>query len=148
MNAIEDIQARFAEGVVSVETTPPAVRLAPDALVAICEHLKSHHGFTYPADITAIDAGDTLRMIYLLCAPDRGEFLQVEVVLAAKGPLTVPSVSGVWAGANWLEREVYDMFGVNFEGHPDLRRILLPDDWQGHPLRKNYTPVSGDTAKA
>lgn len=148
MNVIEDIQARFAEGVVSVETAPPAVRVLADALVAICEYLKGEHGFTYPADLTAIDSGDTVRVIYLLCAPDRGEFLQLEVALAAKSPLTVPSVSAVWAGANWLERELYDMFGVSFQGHPDLRRMLLPDDWEGHPLRKDYTPVSGDTAKA
>jgi len=148
MNVIEDIQARFAEGVVSVEAAPPDVRVSPDALVAICEYLKGQRGFTYPADITAIDGGDALRMIYLLCAPDRAEFVQLEVALATKGPLTVPSVSAVWAGANWLEREVYDMFGVTFQGHPDLRRVLLPDDWEGHPLRKDYTPVSGDTAKA
>jgi NADH-quinone oxidoreductase subunit C len=148
MTAIEDIKSRFPEGVVSVEAAPPAVRLSPDALVAICQHLKREHGFTYPADITAIDAGDALRMIYLLCAPERAEFLQLEVALPAKGTITVPSVSEVWAGANWLEREVYDMFGVTFDGHPDLRRVLLPDDWEGHPLRKGYTPVSGDTAKA
>jgi NADH-quinone oxidoreductase subunit C len=148
MNAIEDIKSRFPQGVVSVETAPLAVRVSPGALVAICQHLKREHGFTYPADITAIDAGDTLRMIYLLCAPERAEYLQVEVELPAKGAITVPSVSGVWAGANWLEREAYDMFGVTFDGHPDLRRILLPDDWEGHPLRKGYTPVSGDTAKA
>ena len=59
---------------------------------------------------------------------------------------SVSSVSGVWPTANWLERECYDMFGIVFEGHPDLKRILLPDEWQGHPLRKDYDILQQDTA--
>jgi NADH-quinone oxidoreductase subunit C len=58
----------------------------------------------------------------------------------------VPSVTGVWPTANWLEREIYDMFGVVYEGHPDLNRILLPDEWVGHPLRKDYDILKQDEA--
>jgi NADH-quinone oxidoreductase subunit C len=66
-----------------------------------------------------------------------GHGLRLKVYAPGDNPV-VPSVTGVWQGANWLEREIYDMFGVTFEGHPDLRRILMPYDWQGHPLRKDY----------
>ena len=66
-------------------------------------------------------------------------------VHAAAGEI-VPSVTSVWPTANWLEREVYDMFGIEFGGHPDLKRILLPEEWQGHPLRKDYDILTQDTA--
>jgi hypothetical protein len=68
--------------------------------------------------------------------------VRVKVQLADAERLEVPSVTGLWAGANWLEREVYDFFGVVFTGHPNLTRILMPDEWVGHPLRKDY-PVGG-----
>jgi NADH-quinone oxidoreductase subunit C len=66
--------------------------------------------------------------------------VRVKVIVAEDQP--IPSVTGVWPAANWLEREVFDMFGVNFTGHPDRRRILMPDDWQGYPQRKDY-PLEG-----
>src|SRR5207253_9108692 len=65
---------------------------------------------------------------------------RIRVVVAVDGePPAVPSVTGIWPGANWFEREAYDMFGIIFEGHPDLTRILMPDEWEGHPLRKDYS---------
>jgi NADH:ubiquinone oxidoreductase subunit C len=68
---------------------------------------------------------------------DRGVVVMMRARLGA-GVARCPTLTGVWAGADWMERECYDMFGVVFEGHPDLRRILLPDDWEGYPLRKDY----------
>ena len=78
--------------------------------------------------------------MYCLYSTRRRQRVRVKVRAAAGEP--VPSVTGLWPAANWLEREVWDMFGVDFAGHPDLRRILMPPEWQGHPQRKDY-PLEG-----
>jgi NADH-quinone oxidoreductase subunit C len=101
--------------------------------------------FDYCSDVTACDwpmrpGGERFDVIYCLYSTRSRRRLRLKV-RAADGR-EVPSVTGVWPGANWLEREVYDMFGIVFAGHPDLRRILMPDDWQGHPQRKDY-PLEG-----
>jgi NADH/F420H2 dehydrogenase subunit C len=101
--------------------------------------------FDYCSDVTACDwpmrpGGERFDVVYCLYSTRHRWRLRLKV-RAADGR-EVPSVTGVWPGANWLEREVYDMFGVVFAGHPDLRRILMPDDWQGHPQRKDY-PLEG-----
>jgi NADH-quinone oxidoreductase subunit C/D len=95
-------------------------------------------------DITAIDRGEgrPLQMVYQLCSLTHGRTLRVKTELPLTD-LSVPSVVGLWNGANWLEREVYDMFGITFEDHPNLRRILMPDCYaEGHPLRKDF-PLRG-----
>lgn len=100
-------------------------------------------GFDACADVTACDwpeRTERFDVIYVLYALGRRQRLRVKVRVADGEP--VPSVAGIWPSANWLEREVYDLFGVTFSGHPDLRRILMPDEWQGHPLRKDY-PLEG-----
>lgn len=98
------------------------------------------------ADLTALDrlslqgaddAGPRFQVVVQLLNRDRKE--RQTVYVAAEGdPPTVPSVTEVWPGANFFEREVFDLFGVHFEGHPNLTRILMPDEWEGHPLRKDY----------
>ena len=102
-------------------------------------------GYTYLTDITAVDYRDPecpLEVVWQLRALDRPADLRVKVALPAGQPLEVPTVWDLWRGANWLEREVFDMFGVTFSGHPNLRRMLMPFDWQGHPQRKDY-PLEG-----
>ncbi|MDO8835840.1 MAG: NADH-quinone oxidoreductase subunit C [Vicinamibacterales bacterium] len=100
--------------------------------------------FDYLSDLTAADwparADRRFDVIYCLYATQARQRVRVKV-RAADGQ-AVPSVTGVWTAANWLEREVFDMFGIPFTGHPDLRRILMPEDWQGHPQRKDY-PLEG-----
>jgi len=118
-------------------------------LVAVCEFLKSDEGgaYTFLTDETAVDypkREKRFEIIYQLYSFKLNHRLRLKV--AAGAGEKIPSVVGVWATANWLEREVYDMFGVEYEGHPDLKRILLPDGWVGYPLRKDYDILKQDDA--
>jgi NADH-quinone oxidoreductase subunit C len=80
--------------------------------------------------------------VYHLHSPERNERLRLKCRLPAANP-EIDSVTAVWRGANWYERETFDLFGIRFRNHPGLRRIMLPEDWEGHPLRKDY-PVTGE----
>ena len=124
-------------------------------LVEVCTVLRDHPGlqFSFLADVTAVDywpAEPRFEVIYnLAClgehyltagatsaAPARRLRLKVRL---SGAEARVPTVTPVWEGAGWPEREVFDLMGIGFDGHPDLRRVLMPDDWEGHPLRKDYT---------
>jgi NADH-quinone oxidoreductase subunit C len=118
---------------------------APEAVVPILEFLKLEADFDYLVDVTAVDwPKRPLRfdIVYVLYSFPRNERIRVKTAIAdgAQMRTAVP----VHLTANWLEREVYDMFGIAFEGHPDLRRILMPDEWHGHPLRKDYSILQQD----
>jgi NADH/F420H2 dehydrogenase subunit C len=118
----------------------PAARL-----LEVGAFLRDHPAtrFDYCSDVTASDwppRAQRFDVIYCLYSTVHRHRIRVKVRAAETEP--VPSVSGLWPAANWLEREVYDLFGVNFVGHPDRRRILMPDEWQGHPQRKDY-PLEG-----
>ena len=116
-----------------------AIKLRASLLLPVCEMLQSNPNmaFDYLADVTAVDWQDRIEVIYRLTALARNEKVALRVDLDRDKPV-VDSVTSVWKGADFQEREVYDLMGVTFTGHPDLRRILLPDDWEGHPLRKDY----------
>lgn len=101
--------------------------------------------FDYCVDITAVHYPKREKpfdVIWILYSFQRNERLRVKTQIADGA--SIPSAVSTWPAANWLEREVYDMFGINFEGHPDLKRILLPDGWKGHPLRKDYNILQQD----
>lgn len=116
-------------------------------LLAYLEFLKEECGFDLLVDVTCVDylhyrgAKDRFGLVYALANTATNERLFVRAFLNEPN-LTVPSATSLWEGANWMEREVYDMFGITFAGHPDLRRILLPDEFAGFPLRKDY-PLRG-----
>ena len=116
------------------------------SLRRVCEFLRDAPGlrFNYLSDVTALDHYPNeprFQTVYHLQSIETNERLRLKVWLPGDEP-RVASVVPVWPGANAFEREVYDLFGIFFEGHPDLRRIVLPEDWQGHPLRKDY-PTEG-----
>ena len=121
-----------------------SVEIAPEKIVAVCRFLKDQCRFERLSGVTAVDwypAEPRFEVVYLLHSVERNERLRLKCRVAGEAA-EIDSVTGVWANANWYEREVFDLFGVRFRNHPDLRRIMLPEDWEGHPLRKDY-PVSG-----
>ena len=152
LSPTEQVKARFGDDIIAepvakdriVSMWLPLVKLK-----AVLFYVKHEIPKPYPLlyDLTAIDersrkkipdypsSGFTL--VYHLFSFDRNEFIRFKVVLPEEYP-TVPSITNLWANANWYEREVFDMFGIRFEGHPHLKRILMPSTWEGHPLRKEH----------
>jgi NADH-quinone oxidoreductase subunit C len=122
------------------------VLVAAERLADVGRQLRDAVGaqFDYCSDVTAVDwpAREGPRFDLVYCLYSTALRHRVRVKARVRDGETVPSAAGVWAAANWLEREVWDMFGIRFAGHPDLRRILMPEDWQGHPQRKDY-PLEG-----
>ncbi|MBT4093559.1 MAG: NADH-quinone oxidoreductase subunit C [Nitrospinaceae bacterium] len=119
--------------------------LADDALVKVATYLRDHpaSSFKILTDLTAAhypDDENTFQVVYQLVSVDHSRLLRLKEMV--KESQEVPTVSGVWSSANWMEREVYDLFGVKFKDHPDPRRIFMPEDWGSHPFRKDY-PLEG-----
>ena len=144
--AVDRLKAKFGETVCAVsefrgETT---VVVKKEEIVAVCTFLKQELGYNFLTDLCAIDyLGQSPRfmMVYQLYNIGSHQRLRIKAAVE-EGDGRIDTVSCVWATANWLERECYDLMGIVFNNHPDLRRILMPDDWVGHPLRKDY-PVQG-----
>ncbi len=117
--------------------------VVPEEVRAACKALQAA-GYNFFEDMTAVDwfpSAPRFQLSYHLLSHARKERIRLCVMLAEDEPC-VESITSVWMGADFYEREVFDLFGIRFEGHPNLRRIMLPDDWDGHPLRKDY-PVEG-----
>ena len=123
------------------------VVIAREQIESALARLKDDLGFDLLIDITCVDylnyrdATDRFGLVYLLANTETNERLTLRVYLN-EPDLRVPTATNLWEGANWLEREVWDMFGITFAGHPDHRRILMPDEFAAHPLRKDY-PLQG-----
>lgn len=141
------LTAKFAGLTASEFRGDTRVVVSKDSLLAVMQHLKRDSKFDLLVDVTCVDylnyrdARDRFGLVYLLANTITNERLTVRCFVN-EPDLTVPSMVPLWGGANWLEREVYDMFGIIFEGHPDLRRILMPEEFAAYPLRKDY-PLQG-----
>jgi NADH-quinone oxidoreductase subunit C len=141
---IDRIRQRFSDAITEAVATlgQQNIRVKKDSLIELCRYLHDDEEalFDMCTDVTAVHwpdrAGQEFDIVILLYSVPKNRRLRVKASLADGE--ACPSLTAIWEGANWMEREVFDMFGIRFEGHPDLRRILLPSDWPGHPLRKEY----------
>jgi NADH-quinone oxidoreductase subunit C len=144
---LDALNARFGELPVSEFRGDKRVIVAKDNLLDAMRLLKDSRGFDLLVDVTCVDylnyrdATSRFGVVYLLANTANNERLTVRVYLD-EPDLTVASMVPLWAGADWMEREVFDMFGIRFDGHPDLRRILMPEEFTAFPLRKDY-PLQG-----
>ena len=144
---ITALRERFGELAASEFRGQTRVVVPPQALYDVLAMLKSERGFDLLVDITCVDylryrgAKDRFGLVYLLANTQTNARITVRTFVNDPEPV-VRSVVRLWEGANWLEREVWDMFGIRFAGHPDLRRILLPEEFTAFPLRKDY-PLQG-----
>jgi NADH-quinone oxidoreductase subunit C len=121
------------------------LEIAPGKIVSVCGFLKYDQQFVRLSSVTAVDrypAEPRFEVVYHLHSIERNERLRLKCRVRGEDPV-IDSVTSVWRSANWYEREVFDLFGIKFLNHPDLRRIMMPDDWEGYPLRKDY-PITGN----
>ena len=131
--------AAIAAAAAGTSVDGEVITVEPEGLVAVAEAAKEA-GFEMCMDLTAVDYLDRdprFEVVVILLSQSHRQRLRLRCPVPADQPL-VPSLTTVYPGANFYEREVYDLMGIAFEGHPDLTRILMPDDWEGHPLRKDY----------
>jgi NADH-quinone oxidoreductase subunit C len=141
--APERLQAAFPNANHGVSADGiPYVLVRPEQIAETARIARDELGYTRWVDLTAVDEPDVeprFELQYLVHSMAEQRWLRLKTQTDDK----VPTVTSVYPGANWYEREVFDLFGVEFEGHPDLTRIMMPDDWEGHPLRRDY-PIGGE----
>jgi NADH-quinone oxidoreductase subunit C len=138
---IEKLRAAYGSGLREASTYMKQNYMVVDKSIAsdVLRDLRDQEQFDYCVDVTAVHypkRDEQFEVIWILYSFARNERIRVKTQIKEGEP--APSAVPLWPTANWLEREVFDMFGIHFTGHPDLRRILMPDEWKGHPLRKDY----------
>ena len=141
--AVEEFDSEALEGA-RLDRGELTLSIAAPKIASVCGFLKYDQKFVRLSSVTAVDrypAGPRFEVVYHLHSIERNERVRLKCRVSGVDPV-IESVTSVWRGADWYEREVFDLFGIKFINHPDLRRIMLPDEWEGHPLRKDY-PVTG-----
>ena len=141
LQVYEKVKTRFPDAVEAVVESAgdPYCVIKKEFLILVCEHLKDDADLRFEllACVSGTDDQKDFWVVYHLLSVSRNHRAVLKVRADRENP-SVPSVVSLWPAADWHERETYDMFGIVFEDHPDLRRILLPEDWAGYPLRKDY----------
>lgn len=144
------LKSRFPQISDRASTDHVAINVPVSEIVAVLKAARDEHGFDLLADLTAIDwaegASPRFTVVYHLFSTTGHDYLRVATDCANDFEPSAPSVVSLWPAANWHERECYDMFGIKFEGHPDLRRILMWDGYPGFPLRKEFPLAGVETA--
>ena len=145
-DVVEALQAEFADVILDVTlyANEHTVRVATDRIVDVCRFLKERHGFTYLVDIAGVDRfteDERFEVFYNLVSIEAGRRIRLKVRVEEDSPV-VPTLTTLFRAADWNERECWDMHGIRFEGHPDLRRLFLPEDFEHHPQRKEF-PLLG-----
>lgn len=138
----EAVKSRFGDAVTEFQEEgfrPPFVVVAPGSIREIALFLRDDPSLAFDSlmSLSGVDYKDRFAVACHLHSMKHGHVIGVKTFLPREAP-SLPSVESVWAAANFMERETFDLFGIVFEGSSDLRRILLPEDWEGHPLRKDY----------
>lgn len=137
---IKKIQQGFPSGIEEIQEGKEhriEITCTADSVVDFANYIKHDLGFSIPNMCTGIDMKDNMRVVWHVGTPDSPIILVINV-FTDREESNVPSLTPVWEGMNWHERETFDLLGVNFLNHPDLRRLLLPEEWEGHPLREDY----------
>ena len=144
--ALTALREKFPRVAERASTDHPAFNVPLDELLPVLRFLRDEQGYDFLADLTAVDwaegASPRFTVVYHLFSTARHEYVRVTAPCAGDTEPVAPSTTALWPGANWHEREAYDMFGIRFEGHPDLRRILMWDGYPYFPLRKDF-PLAG-----
>lgn len=144
---VSALLARFNDAIAAgdMRLKELTVEIDPAAIVDVCRYLKNEQKYTRLSGLTAVDwypVEPRFEVVYFLHSMERrSDRLRLKCRLHGDNP-ELDSVTPVWVGANWYEREVFDLFGIRFRNHPNLTRLMMPDDWEGHPLRKDF-PVHG-----
>ncbi|ABQ28385.1 NADH dehydrogenase subunit C [Geotalea uraniireducens Rf4] len=144
--AVIKLREKFASSILEVKEFRGEVTVIvrKEDIVALCKFLKEELRYNLLTDVTAVDylgKDPRFMVVYNIYSIPNKDRLRIKAPVT-EGECTIDTVCGVWTTANWLEREAYDLMGIIFKNHPDLRRIMMTDDWVGHPLRKDY-PLQG-----